>query len=101
MEKKKYRRDLDLVPRVDGDEREKFWNAYAAIPKDDEHHHRACYARVVTGSGVLSEPDVFALPTPNVPLAPGTLHFQSWYRDPAAMLSGFNLSDGLSILFTP
>ena len=55
MEKKKYRRDLDLLPGVDGDEREKFWNAYAAIPKDDEHRQRACYARAVTGSGILSD----------------------------------------------
>ena len=53
------------------------------------------------GNGVLSEPDVFALPMPNVPLAPGTLNFQAWYRDPAAMMSGFNLSDGLSLLFAP
>lgn len=28
-------------------------------------------------------------------------HFQCWYRDPAAGGSGFNLSDGLTIHWTP
>ena len=53
------------------------------------------------GNGVLREPDVFALPMPNVPLAPDTLNFQAWFRDSAAMMSGFSLSDGLSIALTP
>lgn len=30
-----------------------------------------------------------------------TLHFQSWYRDPAGGGAGFNLSDGLTLTFTP
>jgi len=34
-------------------------------------------------------------------LAPGTWNFQFCYRDPAAAATGFNLSDGLSIFFTP
>ena len=35
-------------------------------------------------------------------IAPGiTRHFQCWYRDPAGGPIGFNLSDGLSITFTP
>lgn len=34
--------------------------------------------------------------------APGqTRHFQHWYRDPAAGLSGYNLSDAVSVTFTP
>ena len=31
----------------------------------------------------------------------GTVNFQCWYRDPAAGGSGFNLSDGLEIVFLP
>jgi len=35
-------------------------------------------------------------------IAPGvTLHVQCWFRDPAAGMSGFNLSDGYSIFFMP
>jgi hypothetical protein len=30
-----------------------------------------------------------------------TWNFQFWYRDPSAGASGFNLSDGLSIVFCP
>ena len=30
-----------------------------------------------------------------------TLHIQCWYRDPAAQLSGFNLSDALSAVLCP
>lgn len=33
--------------------------------------------------------------------AGATLHFQCWYRDPAAGGAGYNLSNGLSLLFTP
>jgi len=47
-----------------------------------------------------------ALDQTNLPpggtIAPGqTLHFQLWYRDPAAGASGFNLSDGLAVTFGP
>ena len=34
-------------------------------------------------------------------MAGATLNFQGWFRDPAAGMSGFNLSDGLSIPFVP
>jgi len=34
------------------------------------------------------------------PIAPGTtFHFQYWYRDPAAGMTGANFSDGISITF--
>jgi len=33
--------------------------------------------------------------------AGSTWKFQAWFRDPAAGLSGFNLSDGLSVTFVP
>ena len=32
---------------------------------------------------------------------PGTYQFQFWYRDPAAGLPAFNLSDGLEVVFAP
>ena len=51
------------------------------------------------GAGVLTLQDVFAQPMPTVPLAVGTFNFQAWFRDSAAMMSGFNLSDGLSVTF--
>ena len=35
-------------------------------------------------------------------ITPGaTLSFQCWFRDPAAGMSGFNLSDGLTVTFVP
>lgn len=34
-------------------------------------------------------------------LASATLRFQIWYRDPAAAMTGFNLSDGIEITFAP
>jgi len=51
-----------------------------------------------------------ALDMTNPPGGPGagglitagsTWRFQGWYRDPAAMASGFNLSDGLAVTFAP
>lgn len=36
------------------------------------------------------------------PIVPGSAHrFQAWYRDPAGNGAGFNLSDGLEVVFTP
>jgi len=35
------------------------------------------------------------------PLIPGAWNFQFWYRNPDAGNAGFNLSDGLSLTFTP
>ena len=29
------------------------------------------------------------------------MRFQAWFRDPAAGMSGFNLSDGVEVTFTP
>jgi hypothetical protein len=38
----------------------------------------------------------------NGQVVPGaTLNFQAWFRDPAGGGAGFNLSNGLSLLFTP
>ncbi len=34
-------------------------------------------------------------------LAPGRVHFQCWFRDPAAGGASFNLSDGLEVVITP
>ena len=52
MEKAHYEKDLDLVPDLKVDDRAGFWNAYAAIPKDEDEFQRACYARVVWGKGI-------------------------------------------------
>ena len=52
MESAGYRRDLDLLPGTNPDDREAFWDAYAALPKDREELQRACYARVVPGTGI-------------------------------------------------
>ncbi len=53
MEGKRYRRNIDVLPGVQSDDRDRFWDEYAAIIQvGDEHHRRACYARVVPGSGV-------------------------------------------------
>jgi hypothetical protein len=30
-----------------------------------------------------------------------TRHFQGWYRDPAGGASGFNLSNGITVVFGP
>ena len=45
--------------------------------------------------------DLGNLPGGGTVTAGQTLNFQLWYRDPAANAAGFNLSDGLSILFGP
>ena len=35
-------------------------------------------------------------------ITPGSFwYFQAWYRDPAAIGAGFNLSDALSVRFCP
>jgi len=34
-------------------------------------------------------------------LTPGTWNFQCWFRDPAGMGAGFNLSDGLELVLVP
>ena len=51
-------------------------------------------------SGFMSR-SVFGNPMPNVPISPTTLFFQAWFRDPPAMMTGFNLSDGVMVTFTP
>lgn len=39
---------------------------------------------------------------PHIQVVPGaTLNFQAWFRDPAGGGAGFNLSDGLAVMFTP
>jgi len=46
--------------------------------------------------------DVTAPPAPLGAVTPGsTWNFQYWYRDPAAGISGFNLTDGLQATFCP
>jgi len=53
--------------------------------------------------GALTRPlDLTQLPAGSVPIAAGsTWNFQAWFRDPAAGGWGFNLSDGLEIVFAP
>ncbi len=52
MERARYERDLDVAPHLKLDDREGFWDAYAAIPKNRDEFQRCCYARVVTGKGI-------------------------------------------------
>ena len=53
MEGKKYKRDLDILPGVGLDNRERFWDEYARIIQgDNQDYRRACYARVVEGPRV-------------------------------------------------
>ena len=41
-------------------------------------------------------------PQPVATIVPGaTWYFQSWFRDTPAGGAGFNLSNGLQVLFTP
>ena len=49
MDKDRYEKDLDLVPGVKAKKRDKFWSAYAEIPKDRKEFQKACYARVIHG----------------------------------------------------
>jgi len=54
-------------------------------------------------SGVVSHAVDNTLPdhAPQLQQAGATWKFQAWFRDPAAGGAGFNLSDGLSVTFTP
>ena len=52
MEHAQYGKNIDLVPGLKSNDREGFWNAYAAIRKDRDEFQRACYARVVCGKGI-------------------------------------------------
>ena len=49
----------------------------------------------------MSEPDLFAVPTPNLLFAPGVFHFQAWFRDPLAGPAGFDLSDAVEVQLIP
>lgn len=53
MQAKKYRKNLDLLPGVKADDRDKFWEEYARIVQNDENgdYKHACYARIVPGAG--------------------------------------------------
>ena len=54
-----------------------------------------------TGSVFLHHALDNTLPV-HAPVAAGaTLNFQAWFRDPAAGMTGFNFSDGLSVTFAP
>jgi hypothetical protein len=53
------------------------------------------------GAGVMSTTIDNTNPANAQITAGATLNFQSWFRDPAANMAGFNLSNGLSITFTP
>jgi len=51
--------------------------------------------------GVMASPVLNSNPVHNQITPGATLHFQAWFRDLTAGQSGFNLSDGLAITFTP
>jgi len=65
--------------------------------------HRLFPFVMADGAGFMTRPlDIGAPPsTGGQILAGSTWKFQAWFRDPAAGMSGFNLSDGLSIDFLP
>ncbi len=42
-----------------------------------------------------------SVPSAGSMTAGATLNFQCWFRDPAAAMSGFNLSDARELTFTP
>lgn len=53
-------------------------------------------------SGTLVRaPDLTAPPSAGNVVGGTTWYYQGWFRDPVAMGSGFNLTDGLSIAFEP
>ena len=48
MQRVKYRKNLDVFPKVKREDRDTFWERYAAIPKDSNPDYtRVCYARAV------------------------------------------------------
>ncbi|MCH8988056.1 MAG: hypothetical protein IIA92_04535 [Chloroflexi bacterium] len=49
MQRKDYGKDLDVLPGTQPNNRDAFWSAYAAIPKDRQEFGRSCYARVISG----------------------------------------------------
>jgi len=51
---------------------------------------------VASGNSAMRSVDPGALG-----LTPGTWNFQCWFRDPAALGAGFNLSDGLEVVLAP
>ena len=59
------------------------------------------YPPASTGSGTMTyTADLAVPPQPTGLIVNGsTWNFQAWYRDPAALGTGFNLSDGYEILF--
>jgi hypothetical protein len=64
--------------------------------------HRLFPFVVADGTGFMTRPlDVSSPPTGGQILAGSTWNFQAWFRDPAAGMSGFNLSDGLRLDFLP
>ncbi len=65
--------------------------------------HRLFPFVTADSTGFMTRPlDVSSPPfTGGQILAGSTWNFQAWFRDPAAGLSGFNLSDGLEIDFLP
>jgi len=57
---------------------------------------------VADGGGELAHTLDFSAPPPGGQVVAGsTWKFQAWFRDPAGGGAGFNLSDGLSLGFTP
>ncbi|MDP6370302.1 MAG: hypothetical protein QF615_11885, partial [Planctomycetota bacterium] len=61
------------------------------------------YPLAQTGGGTPSHVlDLGSPPSAAGQISPGeTWNFQCWYRDPAAGVAGFNLSDGLGVAFCP
>jgi len=56
---------------------------------------------IADGAGMMSATLDNTAPA-HAQVVPGaTLNFQAWFRDPAAGLTGFNLSDGVEVTFVP
>jgi len=53
------------------------------------------------GASTMTSPIDNTNPVHSQISAGSTLNFQAWFRDPAAGGTGFNLSDGLAVTFTP
>ena len=52
MERVKYRKNLDVFPKVSKSDKPLFWSEYGKIASKDERYHHTCYARLVRGNSL-------------------------------------------------